>query len=121
MVELYSFDIFDTLITRKVAKPVGIFALMQHVISTESLYEDLPYDVITNFYKYRINAEYRLRRFNHLWKNKQEITFEEIYNDIEETYGLSKEQSIRLKNLELEIELDNILPIEKNILKEMFR
>ena len=31
--KLYSFDIFDTLITRKVATPKGIFVLMKDIIN----------------------------------------------------------------------------------------
>lgn len=29
MIKLYSYDIFDTLITRETATPVGVFVLMQ--------------------------------------------------------------------------------------------
>ena len=48
--DLYSFDIFDTIITRKVAKPNGIFALMQNIIRSDLKYSDLPNDVKTNFF-----------------------------------------------------------------------
>lgn len=34
-IELYSFDIFDTLVTRRVGTPRGIFALMQEKIKGE--------------------------------------------------------------------------------------
>ena len=108
--DLYSFDIFDTIITRKVAKPNGIFALMQNVINSNSDYADLPQDVKTNFFKYRTNAEYRQRRLNVLWKEDKEITFEQIYKDIQETYFLSDVQIEKLKELELNLEYENIIP-----------
>ena len=115
--DLYSFDIFDTIITRKVAKPNGIFALMQNVINSNSDYADLPQDVKTNFFKYRTNAEYRQRRLNVLWKEDKEITFEQIYKDIQETYFLSDVQIEKLKELELNLEYENIIPINENIQK----
>ena len=36
-IELYSFDVFDTLITRRVGVPKGIFALMQEKIKGKML------------------------------------------------------------------------------------
>lgn len=115
--DLYSFDIFDTIITRKVAKPTGIFVLMQNTLSFDPKFSDLPHDVKVNFFKYRTNAEYRQRRLNVLWKNDTEITFEQIYQDIKETHFLSDEQIERLKQLELDTEYENIIPINENIQK----
>ena len=115
--DLYSFDIFDTIITRKVAKPTGIFALMQHEINTDLKFADLPLDVKTNFFKYRINAEYRQRRLNTMWKDDKDITFNQIYQDLKETHYLTDEQTEALKELELNLEYENIIPINENIHK----
>jgi len=115
--DLYSFDIFDTIITRKVAKPTGIFALMQHTINSDEKFADLPLDVKTNFYKYRINAEYRQRRLNTMWKDGKDITFNQIYQDLKETHFLSDEQTEALKELELNLEYENIIPINENVHK----
>lgn len=115
--DLYSFDIFDTIITRKVAKPTGIFALMQHEINTDLKFADLPLDVKTNFFKYRVNAEYRQRRLNAMWKDDKDITFNQIYQDVKETHYLTEEQTEELKELELNLEYENIIPINENIHK----
>lgn len=115
--DLYSFDIFDTIITRKVAKPNGIFALMQNIIRTDLKYSDLPNDVKTNFFKYRINAEYRQRRIHIQWKDNKDITFDQIYQDIKENYFLSDSQIDALKELELNLEYENIIPINENVQK----
>lgn len=115
--DLYSFDIFDTIITRKVAKPTGIFALIQHEINTDLKFADLPLDVKTNFFKYRINAEYRQRRLNTMWKDDKDITFNQIYQDLKETHYLTDEQTEALKELELNLEYENIIPINENIHK----
>ena len=38
---LYSFDVFDTIITRKTAKPTGIFKIMQKELETDEVYSDI--------------------------------------------------------------------------------
>ena len=90
--KLYSFDIFDTLITRKVAKPTGIFVLMQDELKRNSDFSDFDSDIKENFFKYRTNAEYRQRRIAHLWRNHTDITLDMIYEDIKTTYCLTDEQ-----------------------------
>lgn len=113
--DLYSFDIFDTLLTRKVARPTGIFVLMQHIFNTNTLYSDIPYDVKTNFYQYRIDAEYYLRRINNLWHDELDINFDAIYNYLQKTYYLSDEQVQKIKELEIKLELEAVVPIKENI------
>lgn len=113
--KLYSFDIFDTLITRKVAKPTGIFVLMQDELKRNSDFSDFAPDIKENFFKYRTNAEFRQRRIAHLWKNHTDITLDMIYDDIKTTYFLTDDQCEKLKNLEIQYELDNIIPIPENI------
>ena len=119
--DLYSFDIFDTVITRKVAKPKGIFALMQHEININPKFADLPLDVKTNFFQYRENAEYRQRRLNAMWKDDKDITFNQLYKDLQETHYLTDEQTEALKELELKLEYENIVPINENILENAIK
>lgn len=116
-IQLYSFDIFDTLITRKVAKPVGIFAIMQAVINKDEKYKDLPEDVKANFFDYRINSEYYKRRLKKTSNDSMDIKLEDIYNHLKYNFCLTDEQTENLKNLEIETELDNVVPIVENILK----
>lgn len=115
--KLYSFDIFDTLITRKVATPKGIFVLMKDIINTSPQFADLPNDVKTNFFNYRTNSEFYLRQINNQWNDGLDISLDMIYNHIQHTYYLNDTQTKALKELEIKLELDNIIPINKNIEK----
>lgn len=115
--KLYSFDIFDTLITRKVATPKGIFVLMKDIINQSPQFADLPNDVKTNFFNYRTNSEFYLRQINNRWNDGKDISLDMIYNHIQHTYFLTNEQTQAIKELEIQLELDNIIPIKENIEK----
>lgn len=115
--KLYSFDIFDTLITRKVATPKGIFVLMKDIINQSPQFADLPNDVKTNFFNYRTNSEFYLRQINNQWNDGKDISLDMIYNHIQHTYFLTNEQTQAIKELEIQLELDNIIPIKENIEK----
>ncbi len=54
---LYSFDVFDTVITRKTVWPDGIFAYMQDVINKAARFIDLPKFLLENFYDIRKDTE----------------------------------------------------------------
>ncbi len=102
--ELYSFDIFDTLITRRVGTPRGIFALMQ-----ESLKEKIRLN--KDFYTVRIESE-RLARDAEIGK---EASFDGIYQRMQADYDLSDEEVRFLKDLEIKTELENLRGIDENI------
>ena len=108
----YSFDIFDTLITRRVATPDGIFALMQNKIFFN---ENFPRILRQNFYTIRIESEQYIRTQKKLSEKTFEVSFDEIYEAISENYELSSELKEYLKDLEIKTEKDNIIPIKKNI------
>ena len=55
--QLYSFDVYDTLITRRTATPEGIFALMQKRLTESETYADYPKLLLQNFYLIRIESE----------------------------------------------------------------
>lgn len=79
--DVISFDIFDTLILRPYVKPTDLF---EHLEKLENL---------TGFANARIKAEERAREIS----NEEDITFDEIYNCIEDKYKF-------VKNKELELE-----------------
>lgn len=116
MTTLYSFDIFDTLITRKTATPAGIFALIQHKLQTDE-FADFSADFKENFYQYRTDSEFRQRHYTKRFFNNQDITFDIIYDDLKSNFCLTNEQCERLKQLEIQTELENIIPISENIQK----
>ena len=84
--KFYSFDIFDTLVTRRVAMPKGIFVLVQNVLKTKY---NISGFVTNNFYNIRIGAEECARHRAKTLENRKEITFDEIYSIIQSSYNLS--------------------------------
>lgn len=93
-----SWDVFDTLITRRCVRPEGIFDLMSA-------------DFGEDFRPARMQAELEAR------KCKAEISLEEIYDKLQ--IAMSWDTSTRQRALDLEIktELDNVIPINENLLK----
>ncbi len=110
-IELFSFDIFDTLITRKVGTPSGIFLLMQNFLMNSNLSSFIK----TNFYNIRIDAEDIVRRQKYELYKIKEVTFDDIYHFIQENYFLTNDEIRYLKDLEIETEIKNAVLIEKNV------
>lgn len=115
-IRLYSFDIFDTLLTRTTGVPSGIFALVQNTLKYDKNYSDLPLLLKENFYTIRTGAEAFIRENRRNYKIN-EITIKEIYDFIKDNNFLTEEQNERLLNLELETERKNLIPILENIEK----
>lgn len=109
---MISFDIFDTLITRKTYYPQGIFLLVgQQLIDALKDIKDYTYN---NFHTLRINAEKDARRYAEQ-DGREEITLDEIYDLLTIRMSLSKENIECIKKLEIQTEIDNAYPIIKNI------
>lgn len=53
-----SFDVFDTLITRKTATPKGIFKIMQEVLKSNNKYTNLPEFIKDNFIHFGYKAKH---------------------------------------------------------------
>lgn len=109
---LYSFDIFDTLITRRLADPCGIFTIMQYKLKE---IENLSDFVKINFFTIRKEAESFCRFSQMIIHNTSEIKFDDIYDVIQYNYLISDSVIDNLKKLEIQTEIDNLIPIEKNI------
>lgn len=111
---LYSFDIFDTLITRKTATCNGIFALMQDELIENASYEDIPEHLRKNFLLLRKQCE-MVARNTYVNAAVRDVTLSQIYQCIESTMGLSRSQAERLEQLEIMTEYDNCIAIDENI------
>jgi len=111
---MISFDVFDTLITRSTAVPKGIFAIMQEILQKKNEYYEITKDFADCFYFQRIGAEQLARR---KWcvTGVEDITLRQIYDAMVFGGGLSKDAATKVMELELQVEMDNILPIEANI------
>ena len=121
--KLYSFDVFDTLVTRTVATPIGLFLIVQQKLNTDD-WNDLPEHFRQNFYGLRINAERLARhvgkggyfeKFNPNYSEREDITFDEIYNVFTFSGLLTDEQAERVKELEIQTEIENTVAISRNI------
>ena len=113
--DLYSFDIFDTLITRTTATPKGIFAIMQDILQKDSKYQNIPEFIRRNFFNLRVQFELQYRDILRRNYEKEDIDINFLYEQFAENYRLSEEDANLLKLLELETEYKNILPIPQNI------
>lgn len=109
---VYSFDIFDTLITRKTATPAGIFMVMRERLRAMNRHS-LPVDLIEAFDEYRIEAEKKAREA----AGYREITLESIYERLHDSFRgrISREEIPFLRELEIETEMECSVPVSENI------
>jgi len=106
--EIVSFDVFDTVLTRITADPAGIFFKMQHKLSSLPL--ALPEQLSGNFASVRRSAERAARRI----KRSEEVSFHEIYRIIGRQFGLTDDVIKRLMALEIDIEIESVHSIPIN-------
>ena len=107
---MYSFDIFDTLITRNTASPYGIFLIMQKLLSKNGIKKEYLFD---NFAKLRIKAEKNARQFN----VSTEISLIDIYKELAQMFYLDDNELSILMDLEIRTEINCALGIDENIKK----
>lgn len=105
---VYSFDIFDTLVTRKTFSPYGIFSIVQEKIAESTQF---PVAIRKNFRNIRINAEKNAR----LWSANEEVTFDEIYGAMQKMTHLNDELINMIMELEIETEIDMTIGITTQI------
>lgn len=110
---MYSFDVFDTLITRITATPEGIFLLMQRYLEKEQGVCGFSDEWIRNFPLLRIDSERNARRFH----PKTEICLQQIYDVMGQSVRLSERDKTYLMELEERCELACTVGIENNIHK----
>ncbi|MDE6139015.1 MAG: hypothetical protein K2F57_06055, partial [Candidatus Gastranaerophilales bacterium] len=119
--QLYSFDIFDTLITRLTATPYGIFVLMQNELLSDKRYESMSLYFRENFAEYRRMSEHYMYSYNDCINDYMDCSFDEIYDNLKSNYNLTDSDVHLLKELELRIEYNNIIgiPVNINIIKDL--
>ena len=97
--EIISFDIFDTVIVRKVLEPKDIFIIIEQIYNKR--FKTLKF----NFQYIRSIAEPQAKKIS---KNKNRslcLNIDEIYDHIQQTQNLDNETINRLKSIEIEVEL----------------
>ena len=115
---LYSFDIFDTLISRSVSQPAGVFYYVSDKMKASG--KSFPSYLIDNYFKIRPWAESNAREYYHksqVYRNSdwREISFDMIFEHMQKIYDLTDEQIALLKEWELEGEYRASTPIKENI------
>lgn len=111
----YSFDVFDTLITRRTATPEGIFVLMQERLTAGEL-PDIPVSMRVNFCELRIHAE-ELVRHSDCTGGVEDVSLDRIYEALSLHCGLHIKEKNALADMERRLEAENIIGIRQNINK----
>ena len=110
-IEMHSFDVFDTLITRKTATCTGVFSIIQNQIKDKEFLSDV---FRNNFYNLRIQIEMLTRRM-YCHGEIEDITLNQIYETMHLVGMINKGDINYLIELEKEIELKNTIGIKENI------
>ncbi len=115
---LYSFDIFDTIISRKGLHPHSIFYKIKEQLEKSEM--NFPAHFIENFVGIRIKSEQNAREYYNKTMyirkdNHREITLMEIIERMADLYAFTDEQKKYLYNLECKAELEDCIPIENEI------
>lgn len=111
---MYSFDVFDTLISRTTATPQGIFALIKGRLSEEKDSNGLNDYVIDNFFELRIHSE-ELARKAGKFQRVEEVTLQDIYEAMALCGCIDQGQIDYFCRLEENVEIANVTGIRENI------
>ena len=106
---VYSFDIFDTLITRKTASPIGVFLSIKNKLqSSKKISNEF---VVSNFVDLRLKSEKNAILFS----GTDCVSFDDIYSIFQKMTRLSDCEIATLKQIEFETEKELTEGIEVNI------
>jgi predicted HAD superfamily hydrolase len=103
--QVYSFDVFDTVLTRIFARPEDVFRFVQKTVQTR---EQLPEVLRWDFVSARIWTEFKCRRLNTF----DDIPLCKIYELLGCDFGLSNSDLLWLMEQELQVEQKSIVPIK---------
>lgn len=110
--EYVSFDIFDTVVTRPLYRPMDLFKLMDKKIQA-FMHTNI------SFSKMRIQAEEEARRQTGInYPGYQDVTIDEIYNVLQKLYKLPEEVTHAM--LEEEKQLEIAMCHQRRTAKELF-
>ena len=93
-INVISFDIFDTLITRNISRPLDVYKILEQACYKYTLGK------ITNFCQLRCIAEVESRKL----LNSNETSINLIYKFIRNNFNIDNEVLVKLKKLEINIE-----------------
>src|SRR5690606_1254056 len=105
----YSFDVFDTVITRAVGSPPDVFHLVQAELAAAGA--AWPGRLRAGFARARILAARRARRAS----LREDVTLDEIHAALAREFGLDAGRAAELRELELRMERRVTLPVRATI------
>ncbi|MBO9428565.1 HAD-IA family hydrolase [Sulfitobacter sp. R18_1] len=101
--DIVTFDIFDTLIRRPCEKPGDLYKFLEPIVY------DLSNGMIANFAQVRGNCE-RMARDEQEGKEFDEITLDQIYSLMQDTYQISDALIGKIKQAEIDLEIQVSAP-----------
>ena len=111
---LYSFDVFDTIITRKTDKPEDIFGIMQKKLQAPE-YEELFTKYLRNNFALLRKKTESLAREHYCYDGVEDVTLKQIYFAMKKTGYITENGAYELMQLEVETEEENMLPVAENV------
>lgn len=109
--KVFSFDVFETLLTRRTATAYGVFCVMQHQLRIRDAFS-LPLQFVEEFFEIRVSADARARKAS----EADEVDLDEIYAQIQARFpDLPAEAIDAVKRLELETEASLVVGIPRNL------
>jgi FMN phosphatase YigB (HAD superfamily) len=100
-----SFDIFDTALTRTVDSPVDVFSIV------EDRLQDFYGSAVGGFGEARERAERKARKALYLRRGAEEVTLDDIYDELPETFPSCRPYLDHAKALELEVEQEVLVVV----------
>lgn len=107
--KFYSFDVFDTLLSRKCMIPKGIFYKVMENLRRSG--ENFPSIFFSDYVDIRMQAEANCRELLRKTVGDFEITFNDIFIRLKDVFELSDTQIELLKTWEVEAELEDVIPL----------
>lgn len=110
---LYSYDIFDTLISRKGLHPYSIFYVVRDRMKKSGEFSE---DFVNRYPQIRHSAEMNVREYYKKTtqirqSEKVEIKFDEIFDRLADVYNLTGKQKKMLKEWETDEEINAVIPL----------
>ena len=111
---MYSFDVFDTIITRKTLHPQGVFLLIREKLATMSDTHGISKEMIDDFASLRKGAE-MMARMTYQKDGIEDVTLDQIYHMLSHRGEINSDQLSFLKSVELDLEYECVEPVVENI------
>ena len=104
--KIFSYDVFDTLLTRSVINPSSILLLVRDRLINDRKFSDIPRNLAYHIHEIRSHYEVAPPKC---------FSLHDIYSSIEKNYSLTRKQALAIQRLEEDLEVLSIVPILERI------